>query len=408
MTDHGRRAPDRVVLLTTDFRPQLGGVADHLHRLAESLAERTRVTVVTSVAQHGASWPRTYQLELLPPLPERRLDERIGDAFAPIRKLHTGAYFLALRRYGRDVAARIAPKPGEEVAVLVGIWDTAAHFWCAALRETGVPYLLFGYGVELVAPLYGGLPEWRRQDFERASRVIGCSRASAALAGDRLGLTTPAIVVNPSVGPRPAVPDIAPHAAALRDRLQAAGGGPVLLSVGRLVARKGFDLVIRSVADIRREFPNVTYLLAGDGPERPHLDALVHELDLEPQVRFLGSVDETTKWAAYDLCDIFVMPNRLLGGVDFEGFGIVFLEAALSERPAIGGRTGGAADAIADEVTGLLIDPEEPRALTQAIRRLAGDEALRQRLGRAGAEMARTTHGAQASVAQLRGQLGWS
>ena len=399
-------APDRIVFLTTDFRPQVGGVADYLHRLAESLADRTRVTVMTSVARMDATWEHAYALEPLPPLPDRQLHHRVGDAFAPIRKLHTGAFYLALRRYADDTIARVAPRRGEKIAIFIGIWDTAAHFWCAAARDAGIPYCLFAYGVELLIPLSGRLPDWRREDFEQASRVIGCSRATAALAVERLRLSSAPAVVNPPVGPLPPATEIEAHATALRQRLQLADG-PVLLSVGRLVARKGFDFVLRSVADLRHEFPKLMYLLIGDGPERAHLHALLRDLDLAEHVRFLGAVDEATKWAAYDVCDLFVMPNRVLGDVDFEGFGIVFLEAALSGRPAIGGRTGGAVDAIADEVTGLLIDPEDQGALTQAIRRVLTDEPLRRRLGRAGADAARTCS-AHAAADRLRMQLGWS
>ncbi len=132
-------APDRVVLLTTDFRPLLGGVADYLHVLADTLALQTRVTVMTSVAQNGGPWTRAYAFEPLPPLPDRRLDHRLGDGFAPIRKLHTGAFFLALRRYADRAIARATSQPGERTAVLIGIWDTAAHFWCEAARRAGVP-----------------------------------------------------------------------------------------------------------------------------------------------------------------------------------------------------------------------------------------------------------------------------
>jgi glycosyltransferase involved in cell wall biosynthesis len=102
------------------------------------------------------------------------------------------------------------------------------------------------------------------------------------------------------------------------------------------------------------------------------------------------------------------MPNRALSGLDWEGFGIVFLEAALAGRPAIGGRSGGTADAIDEDVTGLLVDPEEPGALTQAIRRLLNDPDLRQRFGRAGEEMARKTYRADAAAGHMRTQLGWN
>src|SRR6185369_9708243 len=116
-------------------------------------------------------------LEALPPLPERRLGRRLGDRIVPIRKLHTGAYFLSLKKYGRNVIDRARRHDGDAPLVIVGIWDTASHFWCTACRERGVPYYLIAYGVEIVLPLYGALPEWRRVDFSRARAVIAVSHA---------------------------------------------------------------------------------------------------------------------------------------------------------------------------------------------------------------------------------------
>jgi phosphatidyl-myo-inositol dimannoside synthase len=391
--------PDRVVFVTTDFRPSTGGIADYLHRLADSLTVRLPVTVMSTVPSRGATWPHRYQLAELPALPVRRLGSRIGDGIAPARKLHTGRYFAALRRFGNDVVARVAPRSDEKVAVLIGLWDTASHFWCAAAHRANLPYQLFAHGAEIVNPLYGGLPGWRRVDFGAAAGVIGCSRATAALVAEQFCLSRPPVVVNPSVGPRPA--SAGETSAAEFRRHIGIGDGPVLLSVGRLVARKGFDLALRSVAELRDEIPGLTYVLAGDGPERSSLEASSRELNISSRVRFLGAVDDDTKWAAYDACDVFVMPNRVLGGSDFEGFGIVFLEAGFSQRAVIGGRNGGTADAIVDELTGLLVDPEEPGALTRAIRRLACDGALRDRLGRAGALRARDVHNADAAGAAL-------
>jgi phosphatidyl-myo-inositol dimannoside synthase len=394
------RTPDRVVFVTTDFRPSTGGIADYLHRLADSLTVHVPVTVMSTVASQGASWPHRYQLDELAPLPARRLGSRVGDGIPPVRKLHTALYFAAMRRFGNEVIARIGLRSDEKVVVLIGLWDTASHFWCAAAQRATVPYRLFAYGAEIVNPLYGGLPAWRGADFAAAVAVIGCSRATAALASDRFSLSRSPVVVHPPVGPRPPSGDLTESSAALRCRA-GIGDGPVLLSVGRLVARKGFDLVLRSVADLRDETPGLTYVLAGDGPERSNLEALSRDLNLSNHVRFLGAVDDDTKWAAYDACDVFVMPNRVSGGSDFEGFGIVFLEAGLSQRAVIGGRNGGTADAVVDELTGLLVDPEEPGSLTRAIRRLVYDAALRDRLGRAGAIRARDLHSADAAGAAL-------
>jgi phosphatidylinositol alpha-1,6-mannosyltransferase len=270
-----------------------------------------------------------------------------------------------------------------------------------------VPYYLLAHGTEMLVPLYGNLPAWRRQDFAEATRVLANSRATADLAVDRLGIPSRPIVVGLPVGPRPSSPALASRVAELRSELGGEGRS-VLLTVGRLVARKGIDLVLRSVAALRAEHPGLTCIVAGDGPERPRLDALIESLGIGGCVRMLGQVDEVTKWALYEVCDLFVMPNRQLGGRDWEGFGLVFLEAALCARPSIGGSGGGVPDAIEQDVTGLLIDPEEPGALTGALRRLLADPALRRRMGEKAQVRAQSQFAGDAVASRLRAQLEWN
>jgi phosphatidylinositol alpha-1,6-mannosyltransferase len=273
-----------------------------------------------------------------------------------------------------------------------------------------VPYYLFAYGKELLLPLYGRLPEWRRNDFARAAGVIACSHATATLAHRLFGLSAAPGVVAPAAGPRPADGAVRSRAAELRSELRLASprAGPVVCSTGRLVARKGFDLVIRSVADLSTRFPHLQYVLAGDGPERPLLTQLARDLGVADRVHFLGAVDDLTKWAGYELADLFVMPNRAMGGTDWEGFGIVFAEAALAGRAAIGGRSGGAGDAIADGETGLLVDPESRLPLTAAIERLLEDPDLRCRLATAARARALTEFSEPALAARLEQALGWN
>jgi phosphatidylinositol alpha-1,6-mannosyltransferase len=163
-------------------------------------------------------------------------------------------------------------------------------------------------------------------------------------------------------------------------------GRRVLLTVGRLIERKGHDTVIRAMVEIRRAFPDVVYVVAGSGPDEARLRSLATSLDLPSDaVRFVGEVRQDELAVYYSLADVFVMPNRIVGS-DVEGFGLVFLEAALSGRPAIGGRSGGAIDAIVDGVTGLLVDPNSGVAFTEAAHRLLSDSALAGRMGAAAKE----------------------
>jgi phosphatidylinositol alpha-1,6-mannosyltransferase len=366
----------------------VGGVADYLHRMAESVASAHDVSVATSVSPGKLRWSHSYRLEALPPLPERHLGQRLGDGITPLRKLHTGAYFLSLKQYGRRLIDRARGNDGEAPLVIVGIWDTASHFWCAACRDRGLPYYLIAYGAEIVLPLYGALPEWRQVDFAGARAVIAVSQATADLAVSRLGLTTQPFVIHPIAGEPLTGPAVDARAGELQ-RMLGDDAGPMLLSVGRLITRKGFDAVLESVAALSHRFPDLRYVLLGDGPERPHLQARATALGIADRVLMLGRADDAMKWAAYERCDLFVMPNRPLDGTDWEGFGIVFVEAACAGRAVVAGNSGGVADAVAHGQTGLLVDAEDQTALTAAIKTLLEDDGLRRRMGDAARHRAR-------------------
>ena len=132
---------------------------------------------------------------------------------------------------------------------------------------------------------------------------------------------------------------------------------PILLTVGRLVKRKGHDNVILALPKILEKIPNLLYVIVGDGENKYSLEELVEERKLQKSVYFAGNVtdEELAHW--YKQADIFIMPAREING-DVEGFGIVFLEAALSRLPVIAGRSGGVSVAVLDNQTGLVVDPE--------------------------------------------------
>lgn len=154
----------------------------------------------------------------------------------------------------------------------------------------------------------------------------------------------------------------------------------ILLSVGRLVKRKGFDKVIEAMPGILREIPNLIYIILGNGEELSNFKSKENIIIITN-----ASNDEKNLW--YNLCDIFIMPSRNING-DFEGFGIVYLEANLAGKPVIAGRSGGVADAVIDGLNGLLVNPEDTNQITSAVIKLAGDHELRQKLGEQGRERA--------------------
>ena len=154
----------------------------------------------------------------------------------------------------------------------------------------------------------------------------------------------------------------------------------ILFSVGRLVKRKGFDNVIKAMPEILKSVPNLYYIIGGDGPDKIYLKELAKGID---HILFLGSITDKEKWAWLSLCDILIMPARNIDG-DFEGFGIVYLEANLAGKPVIAGDSGGVRDAVQGAYSGILIDPENIDRIAGAVIGLAQDAKLRIKLGEQG------------------------
>lgn len=193
---------------------------------------------------------------------------------------------------------------------------------------------------------------------------------------ERQGVKQKYVVVPPSIDTHQVTPE-------------KEGDGTTILSVGRLVRRKGHHLVVDSLARLRESGLFVTYKIIGDGPERRGLEDQVHRLSLSSQVRFEGVVNDQLLQEAYRQADIFILPTIFIPPNDVEGFGIVFLEAALQGLPVIAGNSGGVPEAVVDGVTGYVIDALDPLHLDTIIGKLVEEPGLRRSLGAAGADRVR-------------------
>jgi phosphatidylinositol alpha-1,6-mannosyltransferase len=151
-----------------------------------------------------------------------------------------------------------------------------------------------------------------------------------------------------------------------------------------LVKRKGFDTVIQALPEARKYAPELVYVYAGDGPEKVSLKNAAKGVK---EVICLGSISEDDKWAWLRACDIFIMPARNING-DFEGFGIVYLEANLCGKPVIAGNSGGVKDAVKTTYTGLMVNPENTEDIANNIITLAKNKELREQMGENGRKRA--------------------
>ena len=252
-----------------------------------------------------------------------------------------------------------------------------------ASRFLRIPLLIFAHGTEV-----GRRSKWgalRQLTMKMADRVVCVSTYTRSLV-EKMGLGPNQLAVVPNGFDARIVERFS--RARREDDLPRLGeffqsGTRVVLTISRLIKRKGIDRLISAMPEVVSAIPNAVYLIGGDGPDRDRLECLRDASPARDSIRFLGEVTEFEKLECYRRCDLFAMPNRAERG-DVEGFGIVFLEANAFGKPVIGGRSGGAVDAIVDGETGLLVDPNDVDEVAQAVVRLLGDTCEANRFGASG------------------------
>ncbi len=174
---------------------------------------------------------------------------------------------------------------------------------------------------------------------------------------------------------------------ALKKRYRLRDGEKVILTLARVIRRKGHDYVIRALPALIEKHPALRYIICGPGDETfiDELRKLIDELNLKKHVTFTGYVESAELPLFYNLADVYIMPSREIAG-DTEGFGITYLEANACEKPVIGGASGGVTDAIVEGETGYLVPPTDAGMIGQRLDALLSDPRLAEKLGRAGRE----------------------
>jgi glycosyltransferase involved in cell wall biosynthesis len=166
-------------------------------------------------------------------------------------------------------------------------------------------------------------------------------------------------------------------------------GDKVVLSVGRLVERKGFRYLIRAMRHLQSSSPSVKLLIVGSGPMETHLKSLTTKMKLEDRVTFAGEVTEKELLTCYSRADIFVLPSIVDSKGDTEGLGVVLLEAMATGKPVVATNVGGVPEAVAHKETGLLIQQRNSIALKRAIQTILSNPTLSNALGTNGRKWVR-------------------
>ncbi len=281
-------------------------------------------------------------------------------------------------------------------------WNHEGLLGLLAKRLLGIPYVVVAHGAEIVqfrrAIVLGYI---MRRIFVGASRVIANSNYTRQLAIDLGVQPDHASVLYPTVGVAPNYGSLCVDQIARRYGLK---DKRVILTVGRLVARKGHDDVIRALELLPGSYRDVVYVIVGDGERARELVNLSRNAGLEDRVVMVGRVGDEELDGLYRLCDLFVLPARQVGS-DVEGFGMVFIEAALRGKPAIGGRVGGVTEVIAEGETGELIEPGNVQELAGKIKSLLDDHERRRTMGRRALERALRLFGRASEIGCLNAAL---
>jgi phosphatidylinositol alpha-1,6-mannosyltransferase len=369
----------RILILTTDFKPRTGGVAELGYRVARGLAELGHhVTVVANDVETDDPALADEPFSLRRVFPRR-----------PPRSARTpGGMWRVLRwtwRARRAIDAAIRETRAD--VVMTGNFNP---LWCGLLDGSHLPYAVYLHGEDLASGIYTRL-FWRKRRMKRLLRGAGwvfCNSSyTLSLLEAMIGGTDRASVTGCGVD----VGQIVEGAgrAEARSRL-GWDDSPVLLTVARVVMRKGIDTTLRAIPAVLEQSPACRYAVIGDGPDRRRLEELAAELGLKDRTMFMGYVDEAVRRDAYLAADLYVMPSRPGDEGEVEGFGISFLEANAHGLAVVGSRAGGIPDAVENEVNGLLVAPDDPGELAGAIRTLLADPSRRAEMAARGKDRIRT------------------
>jgi len=398
----GAGAKPRVLLIGPYFSPACyGGAVQVYHQIFSRLRRLDGVIVsqwqggeVEAAREFDASCERLYGYRM-ERIPRYDLVFQPG-ASAARRALDAYRFFRETPRELRAVIARVQPD-----VLICGATITAG--WLMSRMPSDIPTINYLHGEEL-GRLSTSRFVWRylfRTQLQAIRDVdlnLSVSRYTAQRAGELAGMDPASIAVLPNFVDLDRYHPPADRTL-MRQRL-GWEGRKVILSLARLIKRKGFDQGIRAVAQLRatgKLGSDWVHVIAGKGDEEPYLKRLAADLGVAAQTEFTGFVPDEMMAGYYGAADIFLHPNRNIDG-DTEGFGIVFLEASACGAPVIGGIAGGTADAIREGVTGFRVDSEDVGALAETILRLTSDEALRLHLSHSGIELVRREYAVDQAV----------
>lgn len=357
----------KLLVATQNFGPAVGGIERYAQALVGALAARGVATTVLA--------------------PEHR-DAPAFDASASSYRVVR--YGLSVRELGLGASLLLRARERFDATLCLQWSSLPVSVALRRLSNAQGPLLVVCHGKE-VMPLAGRgalvTQAIRRACLREATHVIAVSQFTAERAIEAGALAERVRVINPGVD----CERFSPPTSREPNRFRDPDGGPHLLTVARLVERKGIDRVIAALPALIQGHPRLRYLIAGEGPDRTRLERLVAEHGVVDHVCWLGTVGEAALPELYAAGDVFVLASRTIAGEgDVEGFGLVLLEAQACGTPVVATRSGGMPDALRHGITGELMQDDQPETIANVLGRLLGDPERRKQVAVAARQHALT------------------
>jgi len=353
----------KTLLVSLDFWPRVGGVANYCYNLC--LGVKNDVVILTSKTKESFDIVAGNNLKIY----RRRLLNK-----------YVWPKWLAMIFYAWKIAKK------EKIEML----------WAGDLLPTGtavmfvskvlnIPYIVSCYGMDILqAKKSTRKKNVAKRVLKNAKQITTCSEYTKSLIL-ALGIDKEKIkVIYPGIRVDDKKTKVDVDKMAVIKKQYKLENKKILLSVGRLVERKGFHDVVGMLPEIIKKNPNLVYVIVGNGELEEKIKTEIKNKKLERNVLLLSNMSDEEKWIWFELCDTFIMLTRESSD-DVEGFGIVYLEANLFGKPVIAASQGGVKEAVVDGVTGILINPGDERSVTVgSITKLMTDKTLSQKMGQIG------------------------
>lgn len=388
-----------VLIIAADYKPNPGGIAAYLDSLARGLIDlgnRVKVVaLVDSQDQERRAFLENYESWVIPlevahdERPTSWLGNKCISLLEMVRcKVPMSRKILDRTRWFEASATSVSEldkllKRERPALVVLGHLYIQFYSYILHLKDLRQPYAVIAHDVEFYRSKSRINDRVRRGMIIRGADWIAANSRHTKSMVERWGVPKEkVIIVHPPLSEQATRLSFPSQRSQPNDTF-------TLVTVSRLVHSKGIDTVLHALKILEQNRVNYRYVVAGKGPERASLEKLATDLGLHDKVRFTGYIEEQDKWRLFRSADVYVMPSRFSPDEPHEGFGIAFLEAAACGIPAIGSNAGGVPDAILHGKTGLLVEPDSPEELANALMFLYLDAENRREMGAVGMERVR-------------------